>query len=103
VWEKLHASTLRVAAALRRQQWRAALGELFALGLFHDSHDRHLYDHEMHCLRGADFIPAWFALLSRQWRAVLARSDAELGLLNTGCRAATGRACSASWPRGSAT
>jgi hypothetical protein len=64
---------------LKKQQWRAAFGELFALLIFHEGHDNHLHDHEMHCVR-ASFVPDWFAALSRQWRAVLARSDAELGL-----------------------
>jgi hypothetical protein len=85
LWEKLQKHLRAAAKAVKAGRWRAALGELFGLVLFHNQHDQHLYDNELYCdEEDAGAIPKWFAKLSACWRAVLARGDDELGLAPRG-------------------
>lgn len=69
----------RGAKAATQGKWHDAAGDLLGVVLFHMAHEDHLNDHEMHCFK-EDYVSDFFARLSARLKALLARSDAELGL-----------------------
>ena len=87
----------KAAAAVRRGAWRAALGELLGL-LFFTRCDDAWQDNEVGG-DGSDAMPQLFDTLSAAWRALLVRTDDELGLAVPAAARAAGVASGANRAR----
>lgn len=85
LWEELPKQLRAAATALRAKRWLKAYGILHGLVEFHDRHENHVHDNELHCDPSTSGLMAkWFKDLSARWRELLARSDDELGLAPAG-------------------